>query len=295
MPIKPYLKYAGRKFDYPAPLSKIFDQFRSTHTWVEPFNGANGATFEVLPTHALLNDSNPFINNLHQWVKDGGKPWHTSFFINEEKVYYQNRIRFNELASKYPTWEAIKSATPRVREELAILFYYLNRTGYNGLCRFNRKGEFNVPFGDNNPDWIRNFSPWSGVMAKWSYFTMCWKDFLSYVDFLGGHACIYSDPPYDGGKTAFVGYAGSKFDWDDQVELCETLFHSSHPVIASNLATDRILELYRDTGFQVWTFPVRRSISCKGSKRKPVIEMLAVKGLECGGMMSGVEGCEFVG
>jgi DNA adenine methylase len=288
MSIKPYLKYAGRKFDYPAPLSKIFDQFRSTHTWVEPFNGANGATFEVLPTHALLNDSNPFINNLHQWVKDGGIPQDTSFFINEEEVYYQNRIRFNELASKYPTWEAIKSATPEVREELALLFYYLNRTGYNGLCRFNRKGkfnvpyngfcrpnrkgEFNVPFGDNNPDWIRNFSPWSQVMAKWSYFTMCWKDFLSYVDFLGVNACIYSDPPYDGGKTAFVGYAGSKFDWDDQVELCVTLFHSSHPVIASNLATDRILGMYRDIGFQVWTFPVRRTISCKGSKRKPVIE-----------------------
>jgi hypothetical protein len=66
----------------------------------------------VLPTHALLNDSNPFINNLHQWVKDGGIPQDTSFFINEEDVYYQNRIRFNELTSKYPTWDAIKSATP---------------------------------------------------------------------------------------------------------------------------------------------------------------------------------------
>jgi hypothetical protein len=53
--------------------------------------------------------------------------------------------------------------------------------------------------------------------------------------------------------------------------------------------------MYRDIGFQVWTFPVRRSISCKGSKRKPVIEMLAGKGLECGEIMSGVEGCEFVG
>ena len=56
---------------------------------------------------------------------------------NDETVYYANRFRFNELLSSGRSDTA----------EAAALFYYLNRTGYNGLCRFNQQGEFNVPFG----------------------------------------------------------------------------------------------------------------------------------------------------
>ena len=56
---------------------------------------------------------------------------------NESGNYYASRHRFNELL------QAGEAGTA----EAASLFYYLNRTGYNGLCRFNRRGLFNVPFG----------------------------------------------------------------------------------------------------------------------------------------------------
>jgi DNA adenine methylase len=57
--------------------------------------------------------------------------------MNDERAYYEQRDRFNQLLAE----------GKGDCEESAALFYYLNRTGYNGLCRFNRSGGFNVPFG----------------------------------------------------------------------------------------------------------------------------------------------------
>jgi DNA adenine methylase len=60
---------------------------------------------------------------------------------------------------------------------------------------------------------------------------------------------IYADPPYDGDEGAFTGYAGIPFDWQDQVALTRWLARHPGPVVASNAATSRIVEFYRDLGF----------------------------------------------
>ena len=83
------------------------------------------------PLHARLNDSNPHLINFYQWLQRGLAI--DVAFQNEERAYYQYRIRFNSLISN----------GGRSSEEAAALFYYLNRTGYNGLCRFNLRGLFN--------------------------------------------------------------------------------------------------------------------------------------------------------
>ena len=83
----------------------------------------------------MLNDVNPHIVNFYRWLKRGLKT--DVAMDNDETIYYANRARFNELLSSGQSDTA----------EAAALFYYLNRTGYNGLCRFNQQGEFNVPFG----------------------------------------------------------------------------------------------------------------------------------------------------
>src|SRR5439155_26156787 len=87
------------------------------------------------PGRALLNDINPHVIAFYRRLKQGLVI--TLPMKNDEKLFYSHRGRFNGLLA-------------RGREdgkEAAALFYYLNRTGYNGLCRFNRSGGFNVPFG----------------------------------------------------------------------------------------------------------------------------------------------------
>jgi DNA adenine methylase len=110
---------------------------------VEPFCGGLAVALGLSPDRALLNDANPHLISFYVWLQKGLKL--SIKFENKERPYYAHRARFNELlaAGKHRTAEA------------AQLFYYLNRTGYNGLCRFNNRGVFNVPFGQVQDDWIR--------------------------------------------------------------------------------------------------------------------------------------------
>lgn len=79
---------------------------------------------------------------------------------NRTRLFYQHRARFNGLLAEE------KGDTA----EAAALFYYLNRTGYNGLCRFNRQGEFNVPFGQYaRIVYVWDFSGYREVLMDWTF------------------------------------------------------------------------------------------------------------------------------
>ena len=76
--------------------------------------------------------------------------------------------------------------------EAAGLFYYLNRAGYNGLCRFNRSGAFNVPFGRLRINYKTDFTGYKAAFAGWTFTNTHFKDVpLEPTDF------VYADPPYD--------------------------------------------------------------------------------------------------
>ena len=102
---------------------------------VEPFCGGLAVTLGLRPERALLNDANPHLINFYRWLQKGLTA--DLKMENNERLFYRHRTRFNELVADGQEDTA----------EGAALFYYLNRTGFNGLCRFNSKGEFNVPFG----------------------------------------------------------------------------------------------------------------------------------------------------
>jgi len=89
---------------------------------VEPFCGGLAVALGLMPATALLNDINPHVINFYGWLRRGLT---ISFaMLNDEAQYYRCRDRFNDLLL----------AGEKHTEEAAGLFYYLNRTGYNGLC-----------------------------------------------------------------------------------------------------------------------------------------------------------------
>src|SRR5262249_42541232 len=140
--LDPPLKWAGGKRWLVPEFTKLF----APHQWrrlVEPCSGAAAITLGVQPARALLNDINPHLMNFHRSLQRG-----LTIQIpmeNKQAAYYRNRERFNRLARE--------QRFDRDAQELASLFYYLNRTGFNGLCRFNQRGGFNVPFGKNKIDY----------------------------------------------------------------------------------------------------------------------------------------------
>jgi DNA adenine methylase len=212
------------------------------------------------PTRALICDNNPHLINFYQQAGSGLTI--TLEMENDSSRYYAARQRFNMLL-----------AANRVEgEELAMLFYYLNRTGYNGLCRFNSRGEYNVPFGKYNQiNYRRSFEEYQPVLSKWEYVSTDFADLrLEPGDF------VYCDPPYD---VEFTRYTKDSFTWTDQVRLAEWLACHPGPVVASNQATPRIVQLYSDLGYQISYTSAPRRISCSGD-RSPAREIIATKNID---------------
>ena len=210
------------------------------------------------PDKALLNDANPHLISFYQWLKRGLEI--DIKFANNETAYYRHRRRFNELMKTDPDGR-----------EAALLFYYLNRTGYNGLCRFNSKGVFNVPFGTYKTiGYVRDFDAYVEAFAHWDFRH---GDFEAIevrpADF------IYADPPYD---VEFTHYSKGGFSWDDQVRAAKFVAKHKGPAILVNQATQRIEELYEELGFKLEYFHAPRRISCTGD-RKPAREVIATHNL----------------
>lgn len=257
--LRPPLKWAGGKRWLIPHLASIW-QRHHTRRLVEPFCGGLAAVLGLRPESALLNDVNPHLINFYKQLQRGLEV--TIQMKNEQGCFYRHREQFNDLIAKGKAESA----------EAAQLFYYLNRTGFNGLCRFNQSGEFNVPFGTHTSiTYLTNFAPFRSVFRKWKFT----KVDLESVD-TKSDDFIYADPPYD---VEFTTYSAGGFSWEDQVRTAEWLAAHPGPVVVSNQATKRIVRLYKQLGFQVTYLAGPRRISCTGD-RTAAKEVLAVKGLD---------------
>ncbi len=257
--LPPPLKWAGGKRWLVPYLQPIWKP-HGTKRLVEPFTGGLAVTLGLMPERALLNDVNPHPVNLYRWLQKGlvvGQQ-----LVNSSDSFYASRDRFNEL---------VLNGKGRSKEA-AVLFYYLNRTCFNGLCRFNRRGEFNVPFGSYKTiNYQMDFSAYAPVMRNWDFQVGDFEKIrLRPTDF------IYADPPYD---VDFTSYSKQPFGWSEQVRLARWLSKHDGPVVLSNQATRRILELYEECGFNLRIITdAPRMINCTGD-RTPAREVLATLNL----------------
>jgi DNA adenine methylase len=256
--LQPPLKWAGGK-RWLVPRLQHLWQPHQRRRLVEPFVGGLAVALGLAPRRALLNDTNPHLINFYHWLQHG-------LVIdlemrNERELFYAQRQRFNDL---------VRAGAHKSREA-AALFYYLNRTCFNGLCRFNNRGAYNVPFGRYRTiNYTRDFRPYRRALSRWEFRS---GDFVAIE--LDPGDLIYADPPYD---VEFTAYTAGGFGWDDQVRLAEWLAAHRGPVIASNQATDRILDLYSRLGFQITILEAPRMIACNGDRR-PALEILATRNL----------------
>jgi DNA adenine methylase len=256
--IKPPLKWAGGKRWQVPHLRNLWDARRACRL-VEPFCGGLAVALGLRPHRALLNDANEHLINFYRWLQRGLRV--DVPLENDETLFYRHRERFNALL-------ASGKGTSR---EAAALFYYLNRTGFNGLCRFNRTGEFNVPFGRYaRIAYMRDFSAYRDLFAGWTFTTTDVEAVpLEQDDF------VYADPPYD---VEFTQYAKDGFSWEDQERTAVWLARHRGPVALVNQATSRIERLYRKLGFEVQFLKAPRRISCTGD-RTPAREIMGTRNL----------------
>ncbi len=264
----PFIKWAGgKRFLVPQIQRHLDDHLPDGFaTYHEPFVGGGAVFFHLKPSQAFLSDNNPRLVRAYNGVRDQAQQVINALQRkrNVKEFYLAERARDIDRA--------------RADSTVAAWLIYLNKAGFNGLYRVNKRNLFNVPYGKNpraaicDPD---NLRACSEVLQGAQ---VAHEDFTAVLDRAQPGDFVYFDPPYVPltATANFTSYTQDKFGDDDQIRLRDTALQLKARgvhVLLSNSSADRVKELYAD-GFDRREVQVPRKINSNAAKRGPVAELL---------------------
>ncbi|HCG6696378.1 Dam family site-specific DNA-(adenine-N6)-methyltransferase [Vibrio parahaemolyticus] len=262
-----FLKWAGGKYGLVEDIQRHLPPARKL---VEPFVGAGSVFLNTDYDHYLLADINPDLINLYNLLKERPEE-----YISEAKRWF---VAENNRKEAYLSIRAEFNKTDDVMYR-SLAFLYMNRFGFNGLCRYNKKGGFNVPFGSyKKPYFPEAELEFFAEKAKKAMF-VC-EGYPETFRRARKGSVVYCDPPYAplSNTANFTSYAGNGFTLDDQAALADmaerTATERGIPVLISNHDTTLTRRLYHGADLSV--VKVKRTISRNGSGRNKVDELLAL-------------------
>ncbi|MBA4696535.1 MAG: Dam family site-specific DNA-(adenine-N6)-methyltransferase [Legionella sp.] len=264
--IKPFLKWAGNKYRC---LTRILHHLEPAQRLIEPFTGSGSVFLNTAYSDYLLAEDNRDLIHLFQLLQNEGVAfidYCSGFFIPANNVanrYYEFREEFNDTQDPW---------------QKGALFLYLNRHGYNGLCRYNRRQGYNVPFGRyDKPYFPRAEMQYFHQKSQQAQFVV--SDFRQTMHQIKRGDIVYCDPPYVplSATANYVSYTHKKFSEADQLDLVKLAIQGAERgavVLISNHDTPFTREHYH--AGQIISFPVMRSISCQSKTRCEVQELVAI-------------------
>lgn len=269
---KPFVKWVGGK-------RQLLRQFRElglyppedfnpiTNTYYEPFVGGGAVFFDLLPKNAELSDLNNELVTTYNVIKNNVDELIQSL----QKHIYDKEYYLEVRAKKVEDLSDV---------EVASRFIFLNRTGFNGLYRVNKSGQFNVPFGRYNNPVICDEDNLRRVSDALQDVTITHQDYKHVLKTAKSGDFIYLDPPYYpiNATSSFTSYTAEGFLEKEQTELRDTfvkLHEKGCFVMLSNSDTPFINELYSGLdGITINKITAGRSINSKGSGRGKITEVL---------------------
>jgi DNA adenine methylase len=257
------LKWAGGKRSLVQAILSTFPLNHEERAYHEPFLGGGSVFFTIRPKKGTVNDVNTRLVNFYRVVRDSPDALITeaSKHTYDKETYYRLRDRFNE-GGLDPI-------------EDAALLLYLNKTGYNGLYRVNRRNLFNVPFGTyRNPKIVpaEDIIIASEALKRVEIRS---EDFSYLFDAASEGDIVYLDPPYEplSRTSNFNTYSPTGFPWSEQVRLSEMIRElDARGVLFTLSNSEPVKKLYK--GFRIKTVHANRSINTKITDRGSVREIL---------------------
>jgi DNA adenine methylase len=214
--MKPLIKYRGGKSNEIPNIEKHIPRYKGRY--IEPFFGGGALYFHLEPKRAIINDINSKLIAFYVGVKNN-----YSELRNEldriEKIYEANRRQFDALKKQRPN-ERVEDRNEELYYQIrdmfndltdkkysdALLYFFINKTAYSGMIRYNSKGEFNVPFGRYEHLNTSLVTPkHSNLLSKAEIYNFDYKEIFDMVqpdDF------VFLDPPYD---CVFSDYGNEKY------------------------------------------------------------------------------------
>jgi len=268
---KSFLRWAGGKF---LQLNQVLPHLPAGKRLIEPFVGA-GNVFINAPGYEryLLGDTNPDVINLFNMLMYANDKvleqlrWWFQPAFNTQDAFLKIRQQFNRHEFTAP--------------ERAAAFIYLNRHCFNGLCRYNQLGEFNVGFGSLKAPYfpVDELVAFDGL--NHDKLTFKAGDYSKLLYVAGEGDVVYCDPPYEPlpGTDGFTSYSGDSFSFEEQIRLasqCVAAHGRGARVVINNSGAPKITELYQDLGFTLHPMKAKRSMSCKQAGRLMANDITAV-------------------
>ena len=262
--ITPFLKWAGGKRQL---LPQIRERMpREYNNYYEPFIGGGAVLFELLPQKAVINDINIALVNAYRQICN--KP---EAFVQEvnrldaeiwedgKKYYYFLRENYND-----------KLMQEELDVELAALFVFINKHCFNGLCRVNGKGLFNVPYNNSRKASIDANSIYA-ISSYLKNVRILDGDFEVACDKAEKGDFVFIDSPYAPlNPTSFESYTKEGFDIESHRRLAalyDELTERGCYCMLTNHNTQLINELYGNKGYRLDVVDVKRFINSDASNR----------------------------
>ncbi len=263
---RPFVKWAGGKGRLlQSLLQRVPEKFG---TYFEPFLGGGALFFALQPKKAVLSDMNTELITTFTVVRDDVESLIEHLRTHKPNRRHFQKVREQDRRADFWTFPAV---------ERASRFIFLNKTCFNGLCRVNSDGQFNVPYGMyKNPKILDevNLRACSKALQK---VTLSIEPYLNVLQKAAKGDFIYFDPPYVPltVTSSFVSYSEDGFSMTNQQELAQLLYaldKKGVQFMLTNSNTPASHELYRE--FQIDLVDSPRSVSADGSKRGPVKDVL---------------------
>jgi DNA adenine methylase len=254
---RPVLKWAGGK-------TQLLPQIQAAmptrfNKYIEPFIGGGAVFFHLRPQRSIIGDINPELINLYRSLSQSPTAVYDELAklpISSDDFYRIRLIKWQELN---PFQAAARTL-------------YLNRLCFNGLYRVNKRGEFNVPYGNHRNPTIHTLSALVAAGQALSQAQIQQQDYLSLLKmFAEPGDFVFLDPPYVpiSQYSDFKRYHAEQFsDTDHQALAAEVsrLVNLGCFVLLTNSNHPSVHTLYRD--FRIQTLKTRRSINSRGDRRQ---------------------------
>ena len=243
--------------------------------WIEPFVGSGVVAFNLQPKRALLSDKNQYIINFYKSLQNGTI---TSSVVRDFLEFHGSQL--STLGSSYYM---------KMRDEFnqngdPLYFLFLNRADFNGMIRFNRSGQFNVPFCQKPDRFAKAYvskicnqvAAVTNIIKNrdWEFVACPWQDTFRDVK---SNNYFYLDPPYIGRDTSYVGewpeseaIELSKYAHETDANVCLSMWKENEFRTNSHL-----FDYWSD--FSWYEQDHFYHIGAKESNRHPMIEVLAIK------------------
>jgi len=260
LPAKPFVKWAGGKQALAKSLIRWFPA--EFGQYFEPFLGGGSVFFTFQPNPAVLSDANCWLIDSYKAIRDD---WRRvagllDRMVNTREAYLEYR---NMSPSKMDVWHR------------AAHLIYLNKTCFRGLFRVNKRGEFNVPYGNYRR---RYYNPQNleAVSRVLQHVKLACNDYSDVLHDARAGDFVYMDPPYHklGGYSDFNRYTPDKFRERDHQKLrdyCGELDARGTIWAQSNSSTGLVRDLYAD--YRLVEIRSRREINLNSANRS-VTELL---------------------